>query len=91
MRNQEEIWDRFVELRGWEHFDPDLDNEGGADSMTEQARAVLARIDHPRCLVGFISPIGKRLSCQLEAGHEEHHRTAGGLEFEIETGTDVWV
>lgn len=42
--NAAKTWALFVALRGWEQFDPDLDNPGGADGMTEQAASVLARM-----------------------------------------------
>lgn len=44
MRAPEVTWRQFVALRAWEFFDPDLDNEGGADSITEQAESVLHRL-----------------------------------------------
>lgn len=45
MRTEAEIWERFMEIKGWEHFDPDLDNVGGADSMSEQALSVILRFE----------------------------------------------
>lgn len=38
------LWRDFVRLRAWEHFDSDLDNPGGADSITEQAASVVDRM-----------------------------------------------
>lgn len=39
-----QLWLAFILEHGWEHFDAELDNPGGAATISEQAQSVIDRL-----------------------------------------------
>lgn len=89
MTNTEKVWARFIEIRGWEHFDPDLDNVGGADDITTQAASVVVRLADDlgefleTCPESVVGDGDRSLRCFLPTEHSGRHKLKNGLEFQI--------